>query len=93
MESVKIEVERQLGCDYAVNLKDWGKIAWFTDGVKYQAYMIEIFDNEGWRVHFAICEKEFDQNKHQPEVLVELARIRFVDSEWSLKHAKERAGV
>lgn len=104
MKSVEVEVQRQLGCDYIVGLKNMGERLWSTDSdVKTPTYMVEIFDNEGWRVHFIICKIEFDRNmqsdglnefeqhKQRLKSLIELARIRFVDAEWSLKRAKERA--
>lgn len=107
MESVEAEVQRQLGCDYVVELVDVGKQLWSTDSdLKCLTYIIKIFDNEGWRNHFVICEIEFDRNmsqsgdlneferyKRRLKSLTELARVRFVDAEWGLRHAKERANV
>ena len=92
MESVKTEVQRQLGCDYAVQLVNMGLQRWSTaHDTRYLTYKVEIFDNEGWYNFFVICENEYLRNK--PESRIELARVRFVDAEWGLEYAKERASV
>ena len=102
-----MEVQRQLGCDYVVELINMGKQLWSTaSDIKYLTYKIEIFDNEGWHVFFLVCENEFDRSKQQSEDLNEfdrhrlqlknltaLARVRFFDAVWDIRYAKEQANV